>query len=91
MSSDIFYGVGLAGVHAPEGVTACEDIVLGLVVVTCPAPGKAPFSSNVPEDGNLNCILVCPGLNVTTPVLLVRPPSVVYVNCTAPPGPLART
>ena len=36
-------------------------------------------------------MLVSPGLNCTTPVLLVRPPSVVYVNCIAPPGPLGRT
>jgi hypothetical protein len=48
----LFYGVGDTGVHAPEGVTACEDMVLGLVVVTCPAPGKPPFNSNVPEAGN---------------------------------------
>ncbi len=77
VSNAIRYGVVVTGVHAPEGVTACEDTVLGLVVVTCPAPGKAPFNSNVPEDGNLNCMLVSPGLNCTTPVLVVRPPSVV--------------
>ena len=52
MAYEISYGVGDTGVHAPEGVTACEDSVLGLVVVTCPAPGKDPFNSNVPEAGN---------------------------------------
>jgi hypothetical protein len=52
MSYKIFYGVAVTGVHAPEGVTACEDIVLGFVVVTCPAPGKAPFNSTVPDAGN---------------------------------------
>src|SRR5436190_18740419 len=44
MAYEISYGVGDTGVHAPEGVTACEDSVLGLVVVTCPAPGKDPFN-----------------------------------------------
>src|SRR6266566_7926898 len=87
----LYYGVGVIGVHVPEGVTACEDNVLGLVIVTCPAPGKAPFNSSVPEAGNGNCLLVCPEPNCTTPVLVVRPPSVVYVNCTAPPGPFGRT
>lgn len=52
LSYTVDYGVGDTGVHVPEGVTACEDIVLGLVVVTCPAPGKAPFNCNVPEAGN---------------------------------------
>ena len=45
-------GVGVTGVHTPDGVIACEDNVLGPVVVTCPVPGKAPFNSSVPEEGN---------------------------------------
>ena len=49
----MYYGVGVTGVHVPEGVITCEDTTLGLVVVTWPDPGNAPpFGGSVPEAGN---------------------------------------
>jgi len=49
----MYYGVGVTGVHVPCGVAVCEDIELGLVVVTCPDPGNTPpFGGRMPEAGN---------------------------------------